>query len=337
MPGIAHIAISLILSAFLIKITNGIFNKKHALIFTVNSLIGPDLMGILFDYESPLYYLTHGYGWFFPAFVVAIPWWFFLKYKINFLTANLTEEKKIDEIAQIKKNKETEKAKKLKKLKITIEAKDFEKKYLLSYAEIYCLIAAGGIFHQAIDLIGHPPFITYQGVPNTPWGVVWFGGDNWFSMEAIWGTGMFPCGFELGFTESYIYLGIILAILILLIFAFMMKNNKNFVLGSIIFFIIYFTPLSITYFIPDPSGFDINAPDVNYYGDPSYVPFVYRLTGGEADLGVLFYILLFWFVPLFLIYLGYKGLPWEKKQGLRAKIDALEREYKEKISRIYLS
>jgi len=312
-PGIAHIAISLIFSAFLIKITHGLFNKKHGLIFTINSLIGPDLMSILFLYSNYWYYFTHGYGWFIPAFLVALPYWFFINFKIKLILKNNPKSWKI----------------------LNLIRKDPDKNFLITYSEIYCLVAAGGIFHQAIDLIGHPSFINYEGNPNTPWGVVWFGNSNWFSIDSILGTGMFPCGNELGFFEFYIFISMIFIILILVFSKFLIKNNKKFIIGSIVFFIIYFTPLSIAYFIPDTSGFDINAPGVNYFGDPYYIPYVYRLTGGEADLGVMFYILLFYFVPMILIYFGYKGFPWTKKFGLRAKIEQIEKEYKNKIDNIY--
>ncbi len=47
MPGFAHIIFALGLSVFLTKFSEGKFTSKHALIFIVNNLFGPDLAGFL--------------------------------------------------------------------------------------------------------------------------------------------------------------------------------------------------------------------------------------------------------------------------------------------------
>lgn len=309
MPGFAHICFALGISLFLNKITKGRFTQKHAIIFTVNNFVGPDLMGAFFDYESSAYLFTHGYGWFLPAIPLTFVWMLFTHLQLQWKPFNISK-------------------------------RDMNKEFVIQPEETYCLIAAGGIFHQFVDILGHPSYINYNGVPDTPWGGVWFGGDNFVSVEWIWGTGMFPCGNELGFTEMYIFLGLILPVALLFMFFFMQKNTKTFYRVSIITIVMYFIPLLIAYLIPDMTGFDVYAEGVNYFGDRTqdYVPFVYRLTGGEADFGVLVYYLLFFFLPLLLTYWGYRGVPKFRKKGIRAKIEEIENEtdslYKQKVQEL---
>lgn len=309
MPGFAHICFALGLSLFLHKITKGRFTQKHAIIFTVNNFVGPDLMGAFFGYETAAYWFTHGYGWFLPAIPLTFVWMLFTHFKLKWKPFKVSK-------------------------------RDHQKEFVIQPEETYCLIAAGGIFHQFVDVVGHPSYINYEGTPNTPWGVVWFGGDNYLSTEWIWGTGMFPCGNELGFWEMYVFLGIILPIALVLMFFFMQRDVKTFYKTSIIIIAMYFIPLLIAYIIPDMTGFDVYAEGVNYFGDNTqdYVPYVYRLTGGEADFGVLVYYLMFFFVPLTLVYWGYKGVPKFRKKGVRAEITRIETEtdslYQQKVKNL---
>lgn len=298
MPGIAHICISLGLCIMMNRFTRGKFGIKHSLIFTFNSLIGPDLMSLFFSYSGTGYLFTHGYGWFLPAIPISLVWCIYTFYAV-----------------QTKPFK--------------IQKRDPQKELIINYPEVYCLVAAGGIFHQMVDIIGHPAEIMYEG-ELTPWGAVWFGGDNYFSIYSIWGTGMFPCGNELGFPEFYIFAGIFLAIALIIIFKFMHRSEKMFIKSSILLILIYFIPLLVAYFIPDYSGFDIYDPNVTYFGDPSYIPSVYRLTGGEADFGVMVFFFLFFFVPLVLLYYGYNGVPGLKKSTIREEIEKIEREEHER-------
>ncbi|MBD3353273.1 MAG: hypothetical protein GF364_17465 [Candidatus Lokiarchaeota archaeon] len=303
MPGFAHIVVALGLSVILNKMTDNKFKIKHAVIFTINAFVGPDLMGIFFGYQSGAYLFTHGYGWFVVAIPIALLWSVYTHFKLQWRP-------------------------------FKIERRNPNKESVITYAEVLCLVIAGGIFHQTMDLIGHPSYIDWlvdgELLENAPWGVVWFGWENYFSIEAIWSTGMFPCGFELGFLESYIFLGIIVPISVFLVFGVMQKNRKAFYRTSIFIMLMYTIPLIIAYFIPDMSGFDVTAEGVNFYGDPSDVRYVYRLTGGEADLGVIVYFVLFLFVPLIFIYWGFSGVPGLKKTGFRAKIEKIEAEEKKR-------
>lgn len=283
MPSFAHIIFALGLSVFLNKFSNGKFTSKHALIFIVNNLFGPDLAGLFVPYDSQAYMFLHGYGWFLMALPLVIIW----------------------DIAVNRSSWDSE-AKGLKKIKIF----DPDKERIMSIAQVYFLIAAGGIFHLFVDIIGHPSYIYYHGQENFPWGTVWFGGDNYVSIIDIWGTGMFPCGNELGFWETYLFMYVFAGIVVgggVLFYAH--KSDEKLTKAFVILSIAYTLPLIIFYFIPDYSGFNVNAQEVAFYGDPDYVPSAYRLVGGEADLGVLIYLFLFFFVPLLLIYYSINDLP----------------------------
>ena len=88
-PSFAHIIIGLGISIFLYKITEGKFSTRHALVFTINNLVGPDLasffptqQGIIWaGLEIPeIYFFFHGYGWFAIAALLVIPWNVFIKF-----------------------------------------------------------------------------------------------------------------------------------------------------------------------------------------------------------------------------------------------------------------
>ncbi|MGV9197496.1 MAG: hypothetical protein ACOC44_10265 [Promethearchaeia archaeon] len=285
MPSFAHVIFALGFSVFLNKVTDGKFTPKHALIFVVNNLFGPDLAGLFVPYDSQLYLFLHGYGWFFMALLLVIPW----DILVNRTSWDAERKRPI--------------------------FFDSEKERIMNMSQVFFLIAAGGIFHLFIDIIGHPSYIAYSGQENFPWGAVWFGGDNFLTIQDIWGTGMFPCGNEFGFWESYLFMYLYAGgIVAVVMFFYAHKSEEKLSKAFIILTLAYLLPLIIFYFIPDYSGFDINANDVKYYGDPNYVPAVYRLVGGEADLGVLVYIFLFFFMPLMLLYYSFNDLPFSTKR-----------------------
>jgi hypothetical protein len=296
MPGFAHIVVSLGISLFVLKATRGKFSVKHAIIFTVNSLVGPDMFGVL-SYND-VYNFFHGYGWFLAAVPLALAWSFFTRYSLQWAPLKVTK-------------------------------RDPAREAIISIPEVFCLVAAGGIFHQFIDIIGHPPTIDYAGMMNVPWGAVWFGGDLWFSIESVLGTGMFPCGNYFKFPEFLAYLVPIIAATVALIMFFMQRSSKHFQIASIVIIAAAFVPLAIAYAVPDTSGFDIHGVGVNYFGSDAYVASTYRLTGGEADLGVMVFFGLFFFVPLVLLWMSFDGIPFVKKTGLRAAIERIEAEERE--------
>ncbi len=293
MPGFAHVIFALGLSVFLNKFSDGKFTPKHALIFVINNLFGPDLAGAFVPYDSVWYLFLHGYGWFLMSLALLIPWDIFVN------RTSWDSQKKRPKFF------------------------DKNKKRIMSIPQVYFLIAAGGIFHLFIDIIGHPSYIPYEGVKSFPWGVVWFGDGNYISIMDIWATGMFPCGNELGFWESYLYVygfgGAVIGGTVLL---YAHKSDLHLTKAFIILSIAYTLPLIIFYFIPDYSGFNINAKGVSYFGNPDYVPSTYRLTGGEADLGVLVFVFLFFFVPLLLIYYSINELPFHKSKKNDKKVGA---------------
>ncbi|MBD3187936.1 hypothetical protein GF325_13955 [Candidatus Bathyarchaeota archaeon] len=301
MPGFVHVVIALGLSLFLYIVTGKKFGVKHAIIFSVNSFVGPDIFGIL-DYRSKLYVFFHGYGWFLAAIPLALLWSVYTKYTLQWKP-------------------------------FEVGKRDPSKEHVITVPEVFCLVAAGGIFHQFMDLVGHPSYITYEGVANTPWGAVWFGGENWFSVEAIWGTGMFPCGNEFGFWENYVYLGACIGLALILIIFYMPKGDKSFIKDTLLIIGVASLPLIIFFFIPDYSNFDIMAEDATFFGNPADLRSVFRITGGEADLGVFVYYVLFMFVPLALLYLGYRGVPGVELGEYRQRKRELESKAKRDIEK----
>lgn len=297
MPGFAHVAISLGLSLFVFKATRGKFTPKHAIIFTINSLVGPDLFGII-PYGD-VYVFFHGYGWFVAAVPVALAWSLFTRCSLQWRPLKVTK-------------------------------RDPGREAIISIPEVFCLVAAGGIIHQLVDIIGHPPTINYEGT-IVPWGAVWFGGDLWFSIQSVLGTGMFPCGNYFHFPEFYAYVTPVAAVAIALIMLVMPRGAKQFQIASAIIIAATFLPLAISYAVPDTSGFDVHGLGVNYFGSDAYIASTYRLSGGESDLGTMVLFGLFLFVPLILLWMGCDGIPFVKKQGMRAAIERIEKEERERI------
>jgi hypothetical protein len=298
MAGPVHMIISLLLCVFLYKVTRGEFKAHHAAIFTINSHFGPDAFGWMPYYgpASTIYFFFHGYGWFFPAFLFAILWYFLTNNYIDFKARKIIPRAKSDP-------------------------------YFLPYEQLYCLVAAGGIFHQYIDLISHPPTIDYAGYTDLPWGSVMFGKDTWFNINSILGTGMFPCGNMLDGVPYQLWFYIIMVPLIFIsvIFVLPRVNEKHFPKLAILIAIIYIIPLAISYFIPDPLQVAITHPDAIYYGSLDYFPSTFYLTGGEADLGVFVYMVLFFFVPMIFLYWGFRGVPFKKKpKGEKSSITSAE-------------
>ncbi len=278
MPSFSHIIIGLGISIFLYKITEGKFSSKHSLVFTLNTLFGPDLSTLLPTIDSALwggfqipeiYYFFHDYGWPIVALLLTFPWMFVLK---------------------------------------TVGRKNPEKNNL-SFMQVFYIITAAGLFHLFVDIIGHPSYIMLNGVENTPWGAVWVGWNTrgealWVSITDILGTGMFPCGNRLAFPETYIFTAIMIVVIIVTLFFYSLKNEKTFIRSFYIITLIFAIPLIIFYFIPDYSG--VTWTSDNYYGfeysDGYHIHAAYRLVGGEADLGIMLYFMLFLLVPLYLIY-----------------------------------
>ncbi|MEX2682133.1 MAG: hypothetical protein Q6373_011065 [Candidatus Sigynarchaeota archaeon] len=280
MPGTAHIVFNLGLSLFLYKATRGKFSIKHAIIFTVNSLVGPDMFGFL-DWGNQAYWFFHGYGWIVAAIPLAFAWSIFTKFSLQWVPFKVTK-------------------------------RDPAKEAIITIPEVFCLVAAGGLLHLFIDIIGHPPTASYPGGPyDIPWGAIWFGNDWWFSMDSILATGRFPCGNYYGYPEYLPYLVSVLAITLLLMMFVMQRSSKHFQIASVIVILAGIAPLLIAFVGPLLSGSE---------------PMAYHLTGGEADLGVDVFIGLFFFVPLVLLWMSYDGIPFVKKHGLRAAIERIEAE-----------
>jgi len=275
------------------KISNGKFTAKHAIIFSVNSHFGPDIFGFL-DMEGISFYFYmffHGYGWILAAFIVAIPWWRAAQYQMD-----------ID----------------IPKRVFNIQKREEGDPLKMEYLVVYCLVAGGGIMHLFVDLIAHPPFITFNGTPRFPGGAVWFGGDLWFSQEWMLSTGMFPCGNMLGFTEFYIFFGILSPILFIFgLFIIPRNNGKNYGKFLTIVMFLYYIPLLIAYLIPDTNLVALTNPDANYFGymgEGAYYGSSFYLSGGESDLGVTIYFILFLMVPFMFINWSINGIPFLKKK-----------------------
>ncbi|HDZ19511.1 MAG TPA: hypothetical protein ENH75_14530 [archaeon] len=293
------------------RVTDGKFTTKHALVFTVNNLFGPDISSFLPTVDSflwggvqipEIYFFFHGYGWPIIALLLVFPWKLLLK--------TLSRKSKGADY----------------------EDSEFYKDTNLNLRKIYFLIVAGGLLHLFVDIIGHPSYITLGIQENYPWGAVWVGWTTdgsplWVSITDIWGTGMFPCGNRHHFFETYIFYAICVIVFFGVLFIYAHKTETSMIksfYGLVIFFLV---PLIIFYFISDYSGFDINGQGVNYYGNPNNVHATYRLVGGEADLGVSLFFLILFFVPFLLIYKSIKPdlqLIQNKKKFSQVELKAQE-------------
>lgn len=299
MPAFAHILFAMGCSIFLNRVSKNEFTAKHALVFTVNNLFGPDLMGLFFEWTSPWYFAFHmSYAWLLMAVPLAVIWDVFLN-RVQWT-----------------------------KWKPAVVPRGSKEGAKINFLQIWLLVSAGGLGHMFLDTLGHPSYIPYAGQNQFPWGTLWFGGDNWLSIVDIWGTGFFPCGNELVSQVSvagYIFtFGICGAIMLggLLLYAHKgpRQLEKLFVASLLVFMI----PLAIAYAIPldEASYAELLALDgfyagrVDANGDPLYVGSAFYLTGGEADFGLMFFLLLWFFVPLLMLYYSYNELPSKKQAGI---------------------
>ncbi|MHA1150557.1 MAG: hypothetical protein ACTSR8_20245 [Promethearchaeota archaeon] len=273
MPGFAHLLIGLGISIFLYKVTEGKFTTKHMLVFTVNNLFGPDIASFFPTIEN----------YFWQGFEIPEIYYFFHGpgWVLIALLLTLPWHWAIN-----------------------------HKEQAMKIQQVYFLIVAGGLLHLFVDIIGHPSYINYNGQENYPWGVVWIGWDLrgnaiYISIIDIWGTGMFPCGNHFNFIETLIFYPICMLVFFGVLFSYSHKSERNMIRSFIFLGVFFLIPLTIFYYIPDYSGFNITAEGVNYYGNPENIHSTYRLVGGEADFGVLLYFGVFFSIPFILIYYSF--------------------------------
>ena len=255
------------------KITEGKFTLAHAIIFTVSNFFGPDISSLLPTVDG-----IFAYG-----FVIPEIYYFF--HGIGWVVIALL-------------------------LTIPWDIAVNRKERKIKVKQVFYLIVAGGFFHLFVDIIGHPSTINYYGQADYPWGVLWIGWDlsgtpMFLSIDTILGTGVFPCGNNFGFIETYIFFAISALIAFGLLLFYAGKSEKKMAKSFIIITLAYVVPMAVFYYIPDYSGWlanpDVNPEYVNYYGTDN-LHSTYRLVGGEADLGVLLYFSLLFLLPMTLIY-----------------------------------
>jgi hypothetical protein len=159
---------------------------------------------------------------------------------------------------------------------------------------------------------------------TVPWGVVWFGGDVFFSMDWVLSTGMFPCGNYFVFPHALVMFAVFCTWGFVMAFFLLPKNDGQrwqlLAWGTIVVFTLI---LAIAYLIPDESMLGVTNPAAVYFGSTDYFPSSYKFTGGEADLGAILYFFLFLWVPLQLLYYGYNGFPgkWGKVKAAPAAVE----------------
>ncbi len=255
--------------------------------FIVNNSYGPDLLGAFLDYENPVYLFFHGMGWYVFAALMTILWYYIVNGKIyKFRTGS----------------------------SIFSRVHMIEKEQRMKYWRVYLFVAAGGMMHQFIDLIGHPSFIHSGDLgTNIPWGAVWFGDNAFLSLDWVLSTGLYPGGFYT--PVVFLSIGYMVGILLALYWGLHSKSFPNFVKGLLIVISTMFVIFVISYFMvmPDAQAYfnSLYNNDFTYYGDPNNIPWLIYLTGGEADFGVMVFTGLFFFIPLFMLYYGFRDLPKE--------------------------
>ncbi len=273
------------MAIFLWKVTEGKFGIRPAAIFIVNNAYGPDLLGAFLPYDSGVYLFFHGIGWPVIAALLTLLWYRIINGKIYKFR---TGKSWISRIHMLEKEKR------------------------MKYWQVYLFIAAGGLMHMFIDLIGHPSYIDAGTLgTNVPWGVVWFGDNAFLSLDWVLSTGAFPCG---NMFVPVILLTIAYALCILLSIYWGIHTRKfwNFAKGLLLVVSAMFVIYLISYFIVWPEGnaiFTDTYGNYTYYGNPSTMPFLVYLTGGEADLGTMAFMGLLFLLPLFMLYYGFKDLP----------------------------
>ncbi len=284
-PAFAHLFFSIGLAIFLWKVTEGRFSMKPAIAFIVNNAYGPDLLGAFLEYNDPVYLFFHGMGWYIFAIPFAFLWFYILNGKVYKFRTGKSAFTRIHLL---------------------------EKEKQLPYWRIYLFIAAGGMTHQLIDIIGHPAFI-HSGDLGThvAWGAVWFGNNSFMSLDWVLSTGVYPGGF---YTPAVILtVGYLLGILLAIFWGMHSKSFWNMVKGMLIVISTLFVIYVITYFMAWPNADAwLNAEymgDYTYYGDPNNIPLLVYITGGEADFGVMVFLGLFFFSPLIMLYYGFRDLP----------------------------
>ena len=243
-------------------------------------------MGAFLEYDNPVYLFFHGIGWFLMAIPLTFLWYYMINGRVyKFRTGSSW----LSRIHMLEKEKR------------------------MKHWQIYMFIAAGGMMHLFIDLIGHPSFIHSGDLgPNVPWGAVWFGDNAFLSLEWVLSTGAFPCG---NMFVPAILITILYATFILLsiYWGIHTRNFWNFAKGLLMVVTAIFVLYLFTYFMVWPGGDALfkakYGGDYTYYGDPMAMPLLLYLTGGEADFGVMVFIGLFFFIPLLLMYYGFKDLP----------------------------
>ncbi len=71
----------------------------------------------------------------------------------------------------------------------------------------------------------------------------------------------------------------------------------------------------VAYLIPDANLVALTNPEAQYFGymgEGAYYGSAFYLTGGESDLGVSIFVVLFLFVPLMFLYWAISGVPFQK-------------------------
>lgn len=189
-----------------------------------------------------------------------------------------------------------------------------EQEKRMPYWRVYLFVAAGGMMHQLIDLIGHPSFIHSGDLgSNVPWGAVWFGDNAFLSLDWVLGTGVYPGGFfpPVLAISAVAYSGFLLSIF----WGIRSKNFMNLAKGMLLVISALLVLFTITYFMAWP-GADawLKAEymgDYTYYywDNPNNIPLLVYITGGEADFGVMIFMGLFFFIPLIMLYYGFRDLP----------------------------
>ncbi len=263
MAGFAHILFALGLAFFANRVSEGKFTTKHALVLSFNSFVGPDLMNFI-PYTSQLYYFLHdSIGWLLVAIPLALAW--------HILVVDV-------EWTGFKPRR---------------VSTDSPKKHVMTRAQVWLLVVAGGLLHQFLDNIAHPSYISYGSNPNEPWGVLWFGDNLFLGISDIWRFGLFP---EETYLGTYIFSYGICGIFFLLGFLFYAhRGNRELLKFLMAAMLVYLIPLAIAQAVPatiDPTK-----------GSSFY------LIGGEADLGTMIYILGWLFLPLAFLYYSYRPFP----------------------------
>ncbi len=285
MPAFAHWFFSIGLAIFLWKVTEGKFGIKPAFVYIVNNAYGPDIMGAFLSYDNPVYLFFHGIGWYLLAGLWAVLWFYLMN---GIIEKHRTGPSIFSRIHLL------------------------EKENRIKYWQIYLFTAAGGMTHSLVDLIGHPSFIDAGTIgTNVPWGVVWFGDNAYMSLNWVQSTGLFPCGGVFPAVIA-ITIGYATGIILSLYWGMRTRSFWNFAKGLLLVIAIMFVIYLITYFIPLPDGdafFTSLYGTYTYYGDTSNIPLLVYITGGESDFGTTVFLGLFFFIPLILLYYGFKDLP----------------------------